>query len=678
MMSNEDYLSFMRDELKRSRRWRINKSNNYDQAWRRYISLYKGEHYDAKSGTDQLTVNMIFATLNVMGPAVAINNPKFVVNARTPDSAPQAIITEEVLNYLWRTHKYQRDFRLAVDDFLMVGHGWVKTGYKFVKEPEVKAAETPEDGNDDGSEEGIDDRDDVEGNVESEMHVDDDRPFIERISPFDMFVDPDARHPKEMRWIAQRTWRAVQDVSVDSRYSTTNRKRVSSSSWSRWDSEDGDGRSSGDSRQTTDKPDKGAIGYAEIIEFYDIKRNRVSTFAMDGTGDVQDSGFLIKPEKMPYANGQPFTMLRNYEIPDHFYPMGDVQQIESLQMELNETRNQMLNYRKKFRRAWVYSKDLFDRDGVQALESDQDNVMVPVMGDGDPSSAIAPVPAAITPPEFFDQSAMISNDLDRVSGVSDYQRGAQTAIKRTATEAAMIQDAANSRAQDRLAKIERTLSEIAANVVGLMQQYVTGDKVARISTMPVKAWINYDNDRIQGKFDFEVQGGSTEPQNETFRRQSAMQLVDVSMPFMQAGVVNEPALYHELLQKGFGVKDAQRLIKPPEQQQQGPPEQQQGPPPQGELPPGGGGMQQGPPPGQMPPQNMPGGPPSGGPPPGAPPPEIMQMLQQLPPELAQQIVLEVPPEIMQQMTPEMMQQVLQQITGPGQQGPPQGSPPGMA
>ena len=34
---------------------------------------------------------------------------------------------------------------------------------------------------------------------------------------------------------------------------------------------------------------------------------------------------------------------------------------------------------------------------------------------------------------------------------------AQTAIKRTATEAAMIQDAANSRAQDRLAKIEDVL-----------------------------------------------------------------------------------------------------------------------------------------------------------------------------------------------------------------------------
>ena len=59
------------------------------------------------------------------------------------------------------------------------------------------------------------------------MNVYDDRPFLERISVFDMFVDPDARHPKEMAWIAQRIWRPIQDVQVDSRYLPAARKKVS-------------------------------------------------------------------------------------------------------------------------------------------------------------------------------------------------------------------------------------------------------------------------------------------------------------------------------------------------------------------------------------------------------------------------------------------------------------------
>jgi hypothetical protein len=615
-MNNTEYLAFCRKELKRSKKWRASKHYQYDDQWRRYIDLYQGKMYDEDNDVDQLTVNMIFATKNVMAPAVAINNPRFVVNARKPDNAPQAVITEEVLNYLWRTHKYQSEFRLAVDDWLLIGHGWLKVGYKFVKEPKEKTPDgsassagsgeglnnrTPKGTgtvpglehwgktwdssenakptssvgagiNGDELEEGIDDREDVEGNVESELNVDDDRPFLERISPFDMYVDPDARHPKEMRWIAQRTWRAVADVHVDSRYSATNRKRVSGSSWSRWDGGEGQ-----DARSAGEKADKGSVTFAEVIEFYDIKRKKVCTFATQDDESSMDDGFLIKPQKMPYAFGHPFVMLRNYEVPDHFYPLGDVGQIESLQLELNETRNQMLNYRKKFRRAWVYSEDRFDRKGVQALESDVDNVMIPVMGDADPSTAIAPVPTVITPPEFFDQSAMITNDLDRVSGVSDYQRGAQTAIKRTATEAAMIQDAANARAQDRLAKVESILAEVAERVIGLMQQFLTGEQTARIVTMPVKGWINYDPSRIAGQFDYEVVGGSTEPQNETFRRQSAMQLADISSLFMQAGVVNAPALFQELLQKGFGIKDASRFI-----QQQPPPEQ--APPPAGGAP----------------------------------------------------------------------------------------------
>ncbi len=641
-MKNSEYLSCCRNEIRRSKKWKSYKDNNYSDAWRRYIDLYSGRQYSSKSRNDQLVVNLIFSTINVMAPAVAINNPRFVVNARNPESQAQAIITEEVLNYLWRQHDYQKEFRLAVDDFLLTGHGWIKTGWKATKPPEEKKTDAPTDAvinENEGVEEGIDDRDDVPGNVESELNItNNDRPFIERISVFDMFVDPDCRHPKEMRWIAQRVWRPVQDVSVDSRYSPTQRKRVSAASWSRWDYEEGDARSG------QEKPTQGAVSYGEIIEFYDVKRNKVCTFAMDGTGDNSegDSGFLIKPGEIPYAQGQPFTMLRNYEVPDHFYPMGDVQQIESLQLELNETRTQMLNYRKKFRRAWVYNQDDFEQDGIRALESGVDNVMIPVTNSGgNPGDSIAPLPTVITPPEFFDQSAMISNDLDRVSGVSDYQRGAQTAIKRTATEAAMIQDAANARAQDRLGKIELVLSQIAEQIVGIMQQYLNDDHVGRIVTMPVKGWFKYDKDRIKGQFDFDVQGGSTEPQNETFRRQSALQIVDASMPFMEAGIVKMPALYQELLSKGFGIKDSARFVTQP--QEQGPPGmEQQGPPQPGQPPPGQQGQ---PPPGMQ------------GPPPGMPGPGGQgQMPQEITPEMMAQMMVDqqgpppdIPPEMLEAM-----------------------------
>jgi hypothetical protein len=597
-MKQSEKLQFCREEIERSKRWR---ADSYDDGWHRYIELYRGKQYQTASQSDRLVVNLVFATKNVIAPSVAINNPRFVVNARKPEHAPMAVIVEEVLNYLWRCHHYQDEIRLAVDDWILCGHGWVKTGYLFRKPPEAKSsAELGDEMNagsisDSGDNEGIDDRVPVPGNSETEMtEVDEDRPFIERVSIFDMFVDPDARHTKEMRWIAQRTWRPVQDVRVDSRYDPKARKAVSATTrFVSMDHGDDDGRSADDT------PDEGALSYCEVIEFYDLKRNEVSTFALDGDISMEAQNtrdaYLIKPSPIPYGSGQPFRMLRNYEVPDNFYPMGEVESIESLQLELNETRNQMLNHRKRFARKWIYASSMFDEDGVRALESDVDNTMIPILGDANPANYIAPLPSIGTPPDFYNQSALIEEDINTISGVSDYMRGQpESDIRRTATEAAMIQDAANSRARDKLAKVESFLADIGKMVISLMQQFLDGEHVARITSVAGRAWVNYDADYLKGSYDFEVEGGSTEPRNEAFRRQSALQLVDAMAPFVQAGVVNPEGLARYVLQYGFGIKDISTLLNGPQEQMMQ--QQQMDPNAQPGMPPGG-----------MPPEGMPQG-----------------------------------------------------------------------
>ena len=55
-----------------------------------------------------------------------------------------------------------------------------------------------------------------------------------------------------------------------------------------------------------------------------------------------------------------------------------------------------------------------------------------------------------------------------------------------------------------------------------------------------RAWVNYDADYLQGNYDFEVEGGSTEPRNEAFRRQSALQLVDAMAPVRARPVSSTP------------------------------------------------------------------------------------------------------------------------------------------
>jgi hypothetical protein len=553
--SSENYLKQYKQKLEYSKRWR--KDEGYDASWKRLTDLYKGRHYEHYSDEDRLLVNIVFSTINVIGPSIAINYPKIVVNAVKPENAPNAVIAEAVVNYWWRHRDVKTEFRRSVKDFLMYGHGWMKVGYRFVEEESVG-------GNEDVS-------DPIEGGESTSISVIlEDSPFAERVSPMDVFVDSDATSMSDLRWIAQRVRRPIADVKSDKRYNKTAREAVGIMAVNRY--ADDPSR-----RKVYDKDS----GYAEIWEYYDITTKTMSVFAEGG------DTFLVKPTRMPYSFGHPFVMLRNYDIPDAFYPIGELEAIEPLQKELNETRTQMMNHRKRFARKYLYKESAFDQMGRTALESEQDNIMVPVISDEPLSNVVAPLPVTITPPEFYNQSNMIISDIDRISGLSEFMRGASTEIRRSATEASLMQDAANARTADKLATVEQAVAQVARRLVSLTQQFMSGEQVARIVTKNGESvWVTYDRDYLEGDFDFEVEAGSTQPQNESFRRQMALQLVDAMAPFAGAGIIDMSKLAAHVLQFGFGIKSPEQFMAPP-------------------APPAGAPAPAGEPAGPPPPQGMP-------------------------------------------------------------------------
>lgn len=600
--SNSEIITKYRNKIEQSRRWR--REDALDDLWKRMIDMYRGKHFHTETEEDRLLINMAFATINVISPSVSVNHPKITVNARKHTDAPKAIVTEAVVNYWWRHYDCQKEFRRAVKDMLIIGHGWIKTGYRFVEK----------------TDEDYDFSDELasaapESITESEIIITEDRPFVERISPFDVFVDADATSMSDIKWIAQRVRRPLKDVKKDKRYNSGARQEASPSHYSKWSADDWKG---------TVRPRRSESGddaYVEIWEFYDIERGTMSVFC-DG-GDK----FLVNPMKIPFAFGHPFVMLRNYEVPEYFYTMGELEAIEPLQQELNQTRTQMMNHRKRFSRKWLYKDSAFDADGRAALESDEDNVMVPVVSEDGLNNVIVPMPAVISPPEFYNQSNLISDDINTVSGVSEYMRGGLPEVRRTATEAAISQDAANARASDKLAIIERAIGDCARRLVMLAQQYMTGEAAVRVVGQEENyVWLNFDRDYIQGEFDFEVEGGSTAPVNESFRRQMALQVVDAMAPFAGAGIIDMPKLANYVLQYGFGIKNAASFVMQPQLPAQpiGP---QGTPPPPEEMPMQGAPMPQEIPPGLPPQAAMEGMPPTGGMPlPSNIPPEILSQL----------------------------------------------------
>ena len=657
--SNADKLSLYRSRIDSSRKWR--KNEQYDNLWQRMVNLYRGRHYRGSVPGDRLLVNICFSTINTLAPAVSIGRPKINVNARRPEDGDKAVVTEAIINYWWQHYECQEEFQRSVKDYLILGHGWVKTGYRFVEESKLDKIDSTAD-------EAIDNVEKT-GEIESEMVIREDRPFLERIDPFDMFIDPSATCMNDMRWIAQRIRRPLKDVQNDQRYDYAARKEVSPSSIT---STTGTaGQSADNNTYSTYSNNNPYDSYCDVFEYYDINAGTMCVFS-----DTGGEKFLIKPTSIPYAFGHPFFMLRNYDIPNFFYPMGELEAIEPLQMELNETRTQMMNHRKRYSRKWLFNESAFDDFGRLALQSDDDNVIVPVKGNENLNNVVVPMPALINPPEFYNQSSLITNDIDRVSGVSEYQRGIIPETTRTAREASIIAESGNARVAEKLVSIENAIARCASNLIMLAQQYLTGEQTVRIiGTEDAPVWLTYDKDYISGEFDFTVEAGSTAPRNEAFRRDMALQMVSAMQPFAQAGLVNMPKLAEYVLGTGFGVKNPEAfLIQPPPQEMEA----------EGGVPMGPGGP-------PMPPEMMA----QGGQPPPVPPEVLAQAGLGGPPPMEQgpeQVVLS-PEELIkvieglqsgqltpEDLPPEILAQVeeflAQQSGGQGQAAPEMQAPEG--
>jgi hypothetical protein len=557
-ITKSESLKRYRNRLSHAKRWR--EESGLDKTWERMLDLYKGKHFPKGiNDEDRIAINIAFSTINVIFPSITVNHPKIEVMANNPKDEDRAVITEAVINYWWRHYNFRTPFRRAAKDFLTVGHGWIKVGYKFaeaeedlaegerrdkfeemVSQADQFAMENPDMANEVPTDE------EIAANVpSSKMVILEDRPYLERVSPFDMFVDPEATSLDDAKWIAQRIIRPIEEVKADNRYSSRVRRDLKADSVlsSDWLTQDQKRKVDSDVQRVT------------VWEFYDLQRETISVFAEGG------DDFLIDPQEMPYEFGHPYEFIANYEIPDEFYPVGDLEMIEAPQQELNKTRSQMMNHRKKYGRKYLYRASALGPEGRQGLESNEDNIAIEVIDDNQPlGDVILPVPITPMSSDLYQYSQIIEADMDKVSGVNEYARGATPEVRRTATEAAMIQDASNARSADKLALIELAIGNIARKVVQLAQQYMTGDQAARIvGAEGQQYWFDFSSEDIEGEFDFQVEGGSTQPQNDTFRRQQAVALMNSLAPLI-GSVIDPQQIAKHVLQFGFGIKSPGKFM----------------------------------------------------------------------------------------------------------------------
>jgi hypothetical protein len=566
----EQRLAAERDRIEASRQWR--EGEGYVARWRRMIDLYRGKQLESQGEEpyDQAMVNLAFSIQNTVVASVTTQYPKFTVSPNVIGQDAQATIAEAVLNYCWRHYGFHAEFQAAVNDMCMLGHGWLKVGWRYREEtetvtlsPEEQMAEVMEIEAQaeematqfPGAASELPTDEEVAENVtptRKVANVVEDDPFVERVSPFDIVIDPEACSWRELRWIAQRSIRDLEDVRNDSSYDARARHKVQADM--------SIGRR--DDAYDDDRVDAAFVNEDDervtVWEYYNIVDHEWCVFAENG------EGFLVKPGPTPTPFGNPYVMFRDYDVPDCFYPMGEIESVETLQEELNKTRTQQIHARKQYVRKFIAREASLGARAREALASEIDGDVAFITDDDRPlTDVIVPAPSLSFDPNLFNNhSQQIITDLQMVTGLSDYQFGQMPDTRRLATEAMAVEGATNARASFKLSRIEKLLADVGRYLLQVLQQFMDAQRAARVSGPGGEMLFTFTPEDIQGEFDFQVEAGSTQPKNDMIRRQEAVTLFNTLAPFMGT-LVNPNELIRYLLQQGYDIKNVERFMMAP-------------------------------------------------------------------------------------------------------------------
>ncbi len=387
--------------------------------WRKAERLYLGRHWSDTANpanNDLVTVNYAGSTINTIIPFVAANPPQFRVEPYG-DGATIAHAREQTayLNRWWRSNEIEgnRILRDILFDYLTYGDGWGLPTW------EIKTDKDPE---------------------SAFFDVTTAKLGVEHVSVWDVWVDP------ERRWIIRRFRLSVEELKQDRRYHNTSNLQATQRNPSEDEGERAKVRDSVE-RATQHERDQ----LVDVFEFYDLITDELLVF----TEDVDIPHRFVQGIKVP------LVQMGNYRIPGSQYHMGELEQIEDLQHEMNKARSQMVTHRRRNVQKFAVRSGVLDDGAKSALRSETVNDVVEIDDRGqDLRDLIFPLEVPLLSPDAYNSAEISKQDMFDITGVSEYLRGSVPGGRRTATEASIIEGANNVKTAHKLAAVEEAIQKL--------------------------------------------------------------------------------------------------------------------------------------------------------------------------------------------------------------------------
>lgn len=517
-----------------------------EDTWKKSERTYNGKQWGVSdTDFDLVVVNMLFSTINTIVPYVTGNTPFFRVKPFSgAASMEHAKDWTAWLNLTWNSYAVRGDnaTEMAVFDALLYGDGFLQVSWDYFNE--VKEADS------------------IFGTEESAELA---RLFIDRVDPWDVWLDPAADDAQTSRWVVIRRTLPVLDVKQNPKYRYTDDIRPNSEWSERRDYANADVEAGEDSFD---------VGLVDLYEFYDKVNETLYVV----------SEFSDMPHRIVEGARPPIAQISNYRIPQSPYHMGELEQLYDLQDELNKTRSQMITHRRRNTPKYLAAEDKLGNGAIEALKSEEPGEVVLVKGDIDPRSVIAPLDLAQLTADSYQITDLIIRDIYEISGVNEYLRGGTPQVSRTATEATIIESASNIKSAYKLKIVERFLREVGQIMLDVAfdvfpqtdfdeVEYVLTGSLAqqtgngRVGEGPIdEIGMSMDEEMFSGEYEVQVESRSTELRSPVVKAQRYQEMF---MTFLQAAPAMQqlgmpvPNLRKiaELWLEAFGVTDPSLILE---------------------------------------------------------------------------------------------------------------------
>lgn len=162
---------------------------------------------------------------------------------------------------------------------------------------------------------------------------------------------------------------------------------------------------------------------------------------------------------------------------NRYFPQSDIDNVKSQLNVINSVRSDIEEHRGRFAPKAVYDKTGGNEADIQGfVEADKATAMGVTPGPNGLKDFIFFPSMPSIPSEYYQTVNMAINDIYEILGLPDFKRGVSAKTK-SATEASLMAQSADSKMADRLDVIEDWLSDVGKKVFWLMNRYYPAEKI---------------------------------------------------------------------------------------------------------------------------------------------------------------------------------------------------------